>query len=386
MAAEDANRVAGGGLRVAIGPLDPAGAGAALAEGLRELGAEADVAVSFRHPFGLPSDRVLGRAGRLLYGLALPARADVVHYQSGWTWTPGEFDARWARAWGRTLVVSFHGDDCRLYGLARALFPTQAPVKTPADDEAVRRRLRRVSRLCHGAVVKDLELATYVYPFFERVYVVPPAIRGDLLGERRREPARGRTPVVLHAPSDPRYKGTSLIEQAVSEVERRTPLELRLLHGVPHDVLRRELRRADVVVDQVNAATTGVLALEAMALGLPVLAEYDPAVLAPFQAEVPVVRVSPQTLAQELEDLLGDPERRRDLAERGREYVARVHAPARVAAAALRVYSHAREHEPGLWEATADALRPLDPLPVEERLLRAGATVPTRPAAPVEAR
>jgi glycosyltransferase involved in cell wall biosynthesis len=159
-----------------------------------------------------------------------------------------------------------------------------------------------------------------------------------------------------------------------------------VLHGVPHDVLRAELRRADVLVDQLNAATNGVLALEAMALGVPVLAEYDPANLAPFQAGLPIVRVSPETLAHELEDLLGDPERRRDLAQRGRDYVERTHAPARVAAAALRVYRHVREDEVGLYEATADALRPLDPLPVEERLLRTGATVPTRPpATPVEA-
>jgi glycosyltransferase involved in cell wall biosynthesis len=386
MAGQDAPRVAGAAIRVAIGPVDPAGSGAALAEGLREHGVDAEVAVSFRHPFGLPSDRVLGRAKRVFYGLALPARADVVHYQSGWTWTPAELDARWARLCGRTLVVGYHGDDCRLYGLTRTLFPTQAPVKTPAGDAAVRRRLRRISRLCHGALVKDLELATYVYPFFERVYLVPPGIRGDFLRERRPKRAHTRTPVVLHAPSDPRYKGTPLIESAVEAVARRTPLDFRLLHGVPQDVLRAELRRADVLVDQVNAAATGVLALEAMALGVPVLAEYDPAVLAPFQTDVPIVRVSPDTLAQELDDVLGDPERRHDLAERGRDYVERVHAPARVAAAALRVYDHVRQDEYGLWEATADALRPLDARPLEEWLARAGASVaPRPPATPVEA-
>jgi glycosyltransferase involved in cell wall biosynthesis len=145
----------------------------------------------------------------------------------------------------------------------------------------------------------------------------------------------------------------------VAEISRRTPVELRLVENVGYKELQAEIAGATVVVDQVNAASTGVLALESMALGVPVLAEYDPDVLAPFQQPAPVVRVTPATLADELERLLGDHERQRALAEAGRRYVEDVHAPERVAAALLRVYEQARSGPHGLFEATPDALRPL---------------------------
>lgn len=337
--------------------MDPAGTAGAYAAGLRMLGADAEVVTSFPHPFGFPADRVLGRRERLRYGATVARRRDVLHLQYGYSWLPGELDARLARRLGRTVVMNFHGDDCRLYGLAAALFPAQAPVGDASGDAAVRRRVLRLSRVAHAAIVKDLELAAYVYPVFDRVFVVPSPVRPELFDA---PPAtHPETPVVLHAPSDRRYKGTDLVQAAVAEISRRTPVELRLVENVGHEQLRAEVARATVVVDQVNAASTGVLALESMALGVPVLAEYDPDLLAPFQRTAPIVRVTPATLADELERLIGDPERQRALAEAGRRYVEDVHAPERVAAALLRVYEQARSGPHGLFEATPDTLRPL---------------------------
>ncbi len=345
-------------LRVALGPMDPAGTAGAYAAGLRALGADAELVTTFPHPFGFPADRVLGRGERIRYGATVARRRDVLHLHYGYSWLPGELDARLARRLGRTVLMNFHGDDCRLYGLAAALFPAQAPVGDASGDAAVRRRTRRLSRVAHAAIVKDLELAAYVYPVFSRVFVVPSPIRPELFEAPPALPPPG-TPVVVHAPSDRRYKGTDLIVAAVAEISGRTPVELRLVENVGHEQVRAEIARATVVVDQVNAAATGVLALESMALGVPVLAEYDPDVLAPFQRPAPVVRVTPATLADELERLLGDFELRRALAEAGRRYVEAFHAPERVAAGLLRVYDHARSGPDGLFEATPDALRPL---------------------------
>jgi glycosyltransferase involved in cell wall biosynthesis len=205
--------------------------------------------------------------------------------------------------------------------------------------------------------VADLELATYVADDFERTYVVPLALH-----ETNVQPAAGTNaiPVVVHAPSDRRYKGTAAIEEAVEGLKRRVAIDFRLLSGVRHDVVARELAAADVAIDQLDSVTTGVFALEAMRVGIPVLSQIEPSALPPYQDDLPVVPVTPGTLEGELELLIGDPERRRRLGERGRRYVERVHSPARVAAAMLRVYSHARSDATGLFEVTADGIRPLD--------------------------
>ena len=162
-------------LRVATGPVDPAGTAGALVQGLRARGADAELAVWFEHPLGFAADRILPPLPRLGYVVALPLRRDVLHYQ-GFTWLRSARDATWARRLGRTLVVTFHGDDCRLYGVAQALFPARGRTGDPARDKLVRRRTRRLARLCDAALVPDLELATYVVPLFEMVYVVPPPL------------------------------------------------------------------------------------------------------------------------------------------------------------------------------------------------------------------
>jgi hypothetical protein len=113
------------------------------------------------------------------------------------------------------------------------------------------------------------------------------------------------------------------------------------------------------VVDQLNALTTGVLALEAMALGRPVLSQFERELLAPAVRETPVVAVTAATLEAELEALAGDPERRARLGALGRDHVARVHDAVHVAGLLEGVYEHARGARAGLFEATADGMRPL---------------------------
>ena len=329
----------------------------ALADQLEALGADVEVVLS-QTSFAFPAPQLVrGRVARMLYGLAAGLRRDVLHLHFGVSWAPFNADAAWARLWRRTLVASYFGDDCRLAEVARARFAGRGRVTDPARDEAVRRRLRRLGTLCHAAIAADMELATYLRPYFERIYLVPVPVRPAPEHPSR---ARSERPVVVHIPSDPAIKGTERIREAVDAVAHRVPLEFRLLPRVLHDEAMRELSRADVVVDQLNSVTTGVLALEAMQLGLPVLSEVDPRALAPFQRESPAVPVTPESLESELEALLRDPTRRADLGERGRAFVARVHAAPKVAASVLRVYEHASTAEAGLYEADSEEIRPLD--------------------------
>lgn len=270
---------------------------------------------------------------------------------------PGQVDAFWARARRRTLAVSFYGDDCRQYGIAKALYPARGRVGDPRGDAAVRRRVRRLGRLCHAALVGDLELASYVVPSFPRVYVTPLPLDAGPVPPRRPRPPDA-PPVVVHAPSDRRIKGTDAIEAAVRAT--RPPVELRVLSGLPHAAVLDALAEADLAIDQLNSVTTGIFALEAMRAGVPVLSEIDRGAVGPFQRDCPVVPVTAESLAAELETLLGDGARRRALGEAGRAYVDRVHLAPLVARAALAVYDHARSGAPGLFEATADGVRPLD--------------------------
>jgi hypothetical protein len=343
--------------RVAIGPAEIAGTSSALAEGLRSLGVDAELAFWSPLPGPFPSDRALRRPARALYGATAPLRRDVLHYQYGSTWLPRAVDAAWGRALRRTVVVGYHGDDCRLAETARRLDWPIAPVTNPANDAFVRRRVARLARFAHAAIVGDLEVASYVEPFYRRVYVSPLPLHD------RRPPTRARSCGgrlrVLHAPSDERVKGTPMIRRAVEAVAEQLPLDLVVVTGVSHDAVREELARADVVVDQLGSPSASVFALEAMRAGVPVLSRVDRRALAGFHASLPIVDVTADSLAGKLEEVARDAELRRRLGEEGKAYVARTHEKSQAARAVLRVYEHARRGETGVFEATADGVAAL---------------------------
>lgn len=362
--------------RCAIGPTDPAGTAGALASGLRELGVDAELAVWSAHPFGFPADRVLSRAGRVVYALRAVATRDVIQLEYARSWLPQELDVRLARVAGRVVIARFHGDDCRLYGVARELFPPRGTTGDPASDDAVSARVARLARMCDAAVVADLELATYVLPSFRRVYVLPLPVR-PLAAKTSRAPTPTRA-IVVHAPSDPSFKGTSKIVAAVERAADRVDLDFRLLSGIPQREVAAALAGADVAIDQLDSVTPGVFAYEAMQAGLPVLCQLDRRALAPYQRDLPIIDVDEHSLERELVRVVHDAALRSELGRSGKEYVANVHAPARVAAAALQVYRHARAGPGGLYWAHDFGIDPLPDIEARIRatLATAGADVP----------
>lgn len=348
--------------RVLLAPSEVAGVAGAQRAALRRRGHRADLVVMTPNPFGFPADRVAGSLrARALEGLRAPLRHDVLHWQFGTTLC--EFiDAAWARVAGRPLqLMHLWGSDCRRIDIARGRHPARARVLLTAvdDQRTVLRRLRLAARLCHAALVSDLELASYVIDLFPTVYVVPTPLELPLAPRVDLPALEGDGPIVLHAPSNAPIKGTEEILAVLEGVAARRPLRVRAVSGVPHEQVVAEIARADLVVDQLNSESPGIFALEAMALGRPVLLEFRRDALAPFAAENPAVAVTAQTLAAAVERLCDDAPERARLGTAGRRYVAAVHDADLVAAALERVYAHARGAGPGLFEATAAGIRPL---------------------------
>jgi glycosyltransferase involved in cell wall biosynthesis len=166
--------------------------------------------------------------------------------------------------------------------------------------------------------------------------VVPPGL--DLRDYAPVAPSDAERPLVVHAPSNRAKKGTVHVIEACA----RLGVELDIVEGVPHDVARGRYARADIVVDQLNAGWHGVFALEAMALGKPVLAHLKDDVVErsaeAFGVRVPIVPATADTLVAALRPLVEEPGRRRALGAAGRAYVEQVHDIDRVADRLLDIY------------------------------------------------
>ena len=136
-------------------------------------------------------------------------------------------------------------------------------------------------------------------------HVVPPGL--DLRPFVPQPPTDSPRPLVVHAPSNRVHKGTQHVIEACTQL----PVDFDIVEGVPHDEARERYARADVVVDQLGAGWHGVFALEAMALGKPVVAYLKPDVVErsaeAFGIRVPIVPATRETLVDALRPLVECP-------------------------------------------------------------------------------
>jgi glycosyltransferase involved in cell wall biosynthesis len=119
--------------------------------------------------------------------------------------------------------------------------------------------------------------------------------------------------------------------------------DLEIVEGLHHDEAFERYRNADIVVDQLNAGWYGLLAIECMALGKPVVAFLDDEAVRrtneAFGTTVPVVSATADTLRERLRPLVADAAERRRVGAASRAYVERVHDIERVTDRLLDVYA-----------------------------------------------
>src|SRR5829696_5534209 len=167
--------------------------------------------------------------------------------------------------------------------------------------------------------------------------MIPPGL--DLRPFTPVPPSDRERPVVVHAPSNRAKKGTEHVIAACEQL----PVELDIVEGVPHEEARERYARADIAVDQLNAGWHGIFALEAMALGKPVLCHLKSDVVEQaerhYGTNVPLVPTTKETLAQDLAPLVSSPSRRREIGAASRAYVEQVHDVDAIADRLLDLYA-----------------------------------------------
>ena len=236
-------------LRVTLCPVNTAGVPWTNAQALRRRGVEARLVVFERyklHPeadesLELPSNSsLLRRQAKQWAALArLLPRTDVFHFHFGLTLVPQSLQFPILRAARKKSVMHYLGSDIR------GKTPAQLAYGKKADAE----------------VVGSYDALRWV----PEAEVIPPGV--DLAAIEPAPPSDRERPLIVHAPSSRRRKGSEHVIAAVEGLDA----ELELVEGLRHDEAFERYRAADIVVDQLNAGWYGLFAIEAMALGKPVV-------------------------------------------------------------------------------------------------------------------
>ncbi len=238
----------------------------------------------------------------------------------------------------RRVVIEFAGSEARLPSTAASTNPYYVP-PTNYDELAIEQELADWAGLCSGhAIVADHNLDRELGRHFERLHVV--GLRVDTSSFEPSPPAaKNGRPVVVHAPSNPRVKGTPSVRATVEQL-RRDGLDFEYVEvqGMSHAAAREHYRRADLVVDQLCIGAHGVFALEAMSLAKPVICYIRPDLVGTYPSDLPLINANPDTLTPVLADWLSRPSDRRALGIASRAYVEREHDVAVVAGRLLAAY------------------------------------------------
>jgi glycosyltransferase involved in cell wall biosynthesis len=306
-------------IRVVHTPLNVAGIPWTNVQALRRKGLDAKLVVVERQAMHPEADIDLARGPGLLgqvraqwpaFARLIP-RTDVFHFYFGWTLLPKFVQFPVLRAARKKSVFHFLGSDIRGKSTRELAYRSRADACIVGSYDAIR--------------------------WVPEAEVVPPGI--DLRGIVPSPATARERPVVLHAPSSRKRKGTEHVVAACEGLE----VDLVILEGLHHDEAFRRYAEADIVVDQLNAGWYGILAIEAMALGKPVLTFlHEEAVRRTeeaFGVAVPLVAVTKETLRDRLAELAQAPDDRARIGAASRAYVERVHEADQIADRLIEIYS-----------------------------------------------
>ena len=308
-------------LRVTLCPVNTAGVPWTNAQALRRRGIDARLVVFERyklHPeadesLEIPSNSLLlSRQARQWAALArLLPRTDIFHFHFGLTLVPQSLQFPILRAARKKSVMHYLGSDIRGKTPEQLAYGKKANAEIVGSYDAIR--------------------------WVPEAEVIPPGV--DLGAIEPAPPSDRERPLIVHAPSSRRRKGSEHVIAAVDGLDA----DLDLVEGLRHDEAFERYRAADIVVDQLNAGWYGLFAIEAMALGKPVVTFlHDEAVRRTeeaFGTRVPIVSATAETLREALRPLVSDAGRRRELGAASRAYVEQVHDLERVTDRLLALYA-----------------------------------------------
>lgn len=317
-------------MRVLQAPLNVANQAWMNAEALRRRGHEAEVWQYGESPFGYPADRVFTKFGdpaALVENLvdAIGRGFDVVHFHYGQSLVPPVGPLPWMwdlpiwKALGVRIVFSFHGTDIRIARIAKKLDPWSAYhfADIPCDEARIEDALAIIRGFGDGYTISNVANR----PYFPEADYLPLSIDLRAIPEAPWRERPGWVPVVAHAPSARGTKGTEFVLAGFDALRSQgVAFEVDLIEGASNQEVLERYAAADIVVEKLVNEGFGVTALEAMAVGRPVISRVAPMVY-DAHPTLPIVDATPESFTDVLRSLLLD---RTEIARRaalGRPYV-----------------------------------------------------------------
>ncbi len=264
---------------------------------------------------------------------------DVFHFHFSLSLLPINLDLPILKTFGKRLVMQVWGSDVRLKSIAKLKNPY---IKVKEDsfctERRIKQRLRRISSFVSTCIIPDYELYEYVKPYFKKISIIRPALDVENYKPNYLNYDNKRKLRIIHAPTHKGVKGTEVILDAISRLKRKYDFEFVLVENMLHKDLMEEIRKSDIVIDQVIIGAYGQISIESMALGKPAVCYIREDLKSKHPPEFPIISATPRDIHDVLDKLISRRELLSEIGQLGRSYVEKYHDARIVAKELLEVY------------------------------------------------
>lgn len=147
-----------------------------------------------------------------------------------------------------------------------------------------------------------------------------------------------KRPVIVHSSTDFVAKGTFSIKRIINELKQIYDFEFKLIARESRENLQRIINDCDIYIDQIIYGAHGLAAVEAMAMGKPVVTYIKKSLVDKYPADMPIINASDDNLYEVLEKLIVDSNLRHQIGLNSRAYAEKYHDTEKVAIRFKQIY------------------------------------------------
>jgi glycosyltransferase involved in cell wall biosynthesis len=245
---------------------------------------------------------------------------NLFHFHFGTSLTLDHSDLPLINELGKKCIMQHWGSDVRMYSKAIQFNP-YVKVKEPNEDK-IKRKLELISSYIPHCIVCDYELYEYVKEFYSNIYHITHAID---IEKYKPSNSKNKKFLIVHAPSAPEIKGTKYILEAIEALKGKYNFEFKLVQGMSHDAAKEIYQKADLIIDQILIGSHGLFAVEAMAMGKPVVCWISDFMKSKYPKDLPIISANPDNIREVIENVLKNRDMLSKIGNDGRKYVEKYH-------------------------------------------------------------
>lgn len=301
-----------------------------LAKGLRNEGIEAISVIGDDSYFQRTADVIISRDynsrngivrrwKRLKFLLSLFRKYNVFHFYFGRTLLPHNLDAPFYRLFGKKVVMEYLGTDVDLWLGRNGVDGHGRPIDRVKLVKKVYRQAKQFDR--------QLVCAPCYYLYVDNSIILPLALDLSDFAYHPLDMKSGKVLTFMHCPTNRKQKKTDEIEAALDRLKSEGyQFNYKCVTNVSHDQLKQEYISSDIVIDQLNG-WYGTVSIEAMALGRPVVAGYNPRLCHYDERyeNMPIINADIYNVYNVIKDILEGRYDLEEISKKSREFVMRTH-------------------------------------------------------------